>query len=84
MRAHYGPTNKKLRCHLPLSVPEGGQCTITVAGESVVLQEGKCILFDDSFLHEASNSSDQPRVVLIIDTWHPDLTDEEVGLNSSV
>jgi hypothetical protein len=82
VRAHYGPTNKKLRCHLPLCVPPGGRCTITVSGESVVLEEGKCILFDDSFLHEASNVSDLPRVVLIVDTWHPDLTDEEVKLCS--
>lgn len=41
--------------------------------------EGKCLLFDDSFLHEAENNSEErPRVVLIVDVWHPDLTDEEV------
>ncbi len=43
------------------------------------LTEGKCILFDDSFLHEANNASDKPRVVLIIDIWHPDLFDAEVS-----
>ena len=39
----------------------------------------RCVLFDDSFEHEASNESDSPRVVLIIDIWHPDLTREEVS-----
>lgn len=46
----------------------------------MTLTEGKCIVFDDSFEHEAVNNSDQPRVVLIVDIWHPDLSDEEVRL----
>jgi aspartate beta-hydroxylase len=51
-----------------------------VAGQTVSLQEGRAVLFDDSFLHEAANSSaSEPRVVLIVDVWHPDLSDEEVG-----
>lgn len=63
-------------------------CSLTVANEERVLQPGKCVIFDDSFLHEAVNragefdSSDPssgPRVVLIIDVWHPDLSAEEVS-----
>ena len=54
--------------------------SLTVKNETVFLTEGKCVLFDDSFLHEASNISDSPRVVLIVDVWHPDLSDEEVSL----
>lgn len=84
---HYGPTNKKLRCHLPLVVPRGGQCTLTVGGEVRNLVEGKCVIFDDSFIHEACNNASNynaedgsggPRVVLIIDIWHPDLSPYEV------
>lgn len=78
MSPHYGPTNKKLRCHLPLVVPGQEQCSITVNGETAFLEEGKCIVFDDSFYHEAINTSNLPRVVLIVDVWHPDLSDEEV------
>lgn len=90
VRPHHGPTNKKLRCHLPLVVPAGGACTLTVGGECRTLEEGKCVIFDDSFLHEASNSSlggderGEPRVVLIVDVWHPDLTDTEVGEAATV
>lgn len=52
---------------------------IKVAGETRYLQEGKAVIFDDSFLHEAGNTSaEEPRVVLIVDIWHPDLSDEEV------
>ena len=48
-------------------------------GESLhVLREGEAFAFDDSFEHEAWNLSHGDRLVLIIDVWHPDLTDEEV------
>jgi len=76
---HHGPTNKKLRCQLPLVVPSGTSCWLRVGEEKVYLEEGKCIVFDDSFEHEASNEDTSlPRVVLIVDIWHPDLSDEEV------
>jgi aspartate beta-hydroxylase len=35
------------------------------------------VTFDDTFLHEAWNRTDERRVVLILDTWHPDLTEAE-------
>lgn len=37
------------------------------------------MVFDDSFQHEAWNdNAEQPRLVLIFDIWHPDLTPSEV------
>lgn len=36
-----GPTNKKLRCQLPLVVPEGGCCQLRVADDIITLEEGK-------------------------------------------
>lgn len=101
IKPHFGPTNKKLRCHLPLLIPStstpgsaprgnptdakpsSSEQVITsswlrVADEVRYLEEGKCVVFDDSFEHEAMNTSSEPRVVLIVDFWHPDLTDEEV------
>jgi hypothetical protein len=176
VQGHCGPTNKKLRCHLPLVVPslrgvagEAAQalCTVTVGGITRELVPGRAIIFDDSFWHEAENrarpsgqaavagvvagggrlredgrggleaddglqdeldgsqhgvkkgvagvamrddgrgdleavptaddedeldmsehrktvcggESTGPRVVLIFDVWHPDLSDEEVGRN---
>jgi aspartate beta-hydroxylase len=100
--SHYGPTNKKLRCQFPLVVPPSPSgdalCTLTVAGITQPILPGKCIIFDDSFLHEARNTAlplqtpispaaeqgafacdgTGPRVVLIFDIWHPDLSEEEV------
>ena len=37
-------------------------------------------MFDDTIEHEAANDSDQPRVVLIFDVWHPCLADAERGV----
>ena len=79
---HQGPTNQRLRCHLGLEVPDG--CGMRVGGVVGSWQEGRCVVFDDSFWHEAWNDSDRRRVVLIVDLWHPDLSDDEVALLSGL
>lgn len=73
---HKGPTNLRLRCHLGLDIPES--CGIRVGDETRTWEEGKCLLFDDSFTHEAWNNGKRTRIVLVIDIWHPDLTDFEI------
>jgi aspartate beta-hydroxylase len=62
--------------HLPLVIPEG-DCKLVVGGEAHAWQEGRCVTFDDTFLHEAWNRTDRQRVVLILDTWNPYLTEPE-------
>ena len=66
-----GPTNQRLRCHLGVKTPDG-DCGLKVGGETPRWEEG-CIVFDDSLEHEAWNHTSEPRIVLIIDFWHPDL-----------
>lgn len=72
---HVGVNNTRLLCHLPLVVPDG--CWFRVGGETRYWQEGKAFVFDDTIEHEAMNPTDQMRVVLIFDLWHPDLDLEE-------
>jgi len=72
---HTGVTNVRLVTHLPLIVPP--DCALRVGGETHVWQEGRCVTFDDTFEHEAWNRSDETRVVLILDSWNPDLTEVE-------
>lgn len=55
-----------------------GRAWLRVAKNLLTLEEGKVIVFDDSFEHEACNESDNSRIVLVIDLWHPDLSDAEV------
>ncbi|HEX5314001.1 MAG TPA: aspartyl/asparaginyl beta-hydroxylase domain-containing protein [Gammaproteobacteria bacterium] len=72
---HHGVTNTRLVCHLPLVIPEN--CAIRVGGEERGWTEGECLIFDDTFRHEAWNRSDRIRVVLIFDLWNPYLTPVE-------
>ena len=63
---------------------------LTVDGETLTWDDGKCLVFDDSYLHSVKHTSfnndkypsneiieQEDRVVLIIDLWHPDLSEEE-------
>ena len=40
-------------------------------------REGELLVFDDSFEHEVWNTSDEARLVLIVDLWHPGLSTKE-------
>ena len=70
--AHFGLANYKLATHLPLHVPS--DCAIRVGNETRSWTEGECLIFDDSFQHEAWNRSQERRAVLIFDIWHPEVT----------
>lgn len=75
IKPHHGVTNSRVVTHLPLIVP--ADCALEVGGVQHDWQEGRCVTFDDSYLHQAWNHSSQLRVVMILDTWHPRLRPEE-------
>jgi ornithine lipid ester-linked acyl 2-hydroxylase len=69
---HRGPYKGVLRCHLSLKVPQAKeQCGIRVAQEIRHWESGKCLVFDDSYPHEAWNKTDEIRVVLFLDIVRP-------------
>lgn len=72
---HTGFVNTRLICHVPLIVPEG--CKFRVGNDVRSWERGKAWVFDDTIEHEAINTSDRTRVVLIFDIWRPELTEEE-------
>lgn len=72
---HTGFLNTRLICHLPLIVPPG--CGFRVGNEVREWRRGEAWVFDDTIEHEAWNSSDQTRVILIFDVWRPELSEEE-------
>jgi aspartate beta-hydroxylase len=72
---HTGIVNTRLICHLPLLVPP--DCGLRVGNDTRVPVEGKAWLFDDTIEHEAWNLSDRPRVILLFETWRPELTQKE-------
>ena len=69
---HVGVSNVRLVTHLPLIVPPS--CGFRVGNETRGWEAGQAFVFDDTIEHEAWNDSDQLRVVLIFDIWHPHLT----------
>jgi beta-hydroxylase len=69
---HFGASKAVLRCHVGLIVPD--KCAIRVGDETRSWQEGKCLIFDDTFEHEAWNKSDKTRIVLLIDFKRPEST----------
>ncbi|MEE4144862.1 MAG: aspartyl/asparaginyl beta-hydroxylase domain-containing protein [Halieaceae bacterium] len=72
---HFGVSSAILTAHLPIEVPPG--CGLEVHGETRAPEPGKLMVFDDTWEHCAWNDSDQPRVVLIFELWHPELSEPE-------
>lgn len=65
---HRGPYNGVLRYHLGLLVPEPKEaCRIRVGDEIRYWDEGKSLLFDDTFEHEVWNDTRGMRVILFVD-----------------
>jgi aspartyl/asparaginyl beta-hydroxylase (cupin superfamily) len=76
LRPHCGPHNARLRTQLGLVVPDG--CELRVGPQARHWDAGDVVVFDDSFEHELFNDSDQTRIVLIVDVWHPDLSPAQI------
>jgi aspartate beta-hydroxylase len=74
--SHNGPVNFRLRLHLGIQIPSG-DCGMKVEGLIKHWAEGKCVVFDDFLEHEVWNRTDEERIVLLLDLWHPNLTRQE-------
>ncbi|MCE2659932.1 MAG: aspartyl/asparaginyl beta-hydroxylase domain-containing protein [Rubrivivax sp.] len=73
---HHGVTNARVVVHIPLRVPPG--CYLDVVGIGRHFwRECQAMVFDDTFEHAAENPSDMPRGILLMDSWHPDLSEAE-------
>jgi len=69
---HRGPWKGVLRLHLGLLIPEPAElCAIRVGSQTRNWQEGKVMIFDDTFEHEAWNRTDGVRVILFVDIMRP-------------
>jgi beta-hydroxylase len=69
---HRGPYNGVLRLHLGLKVPlPRDSAAIRIATDLHAWEEGRALIFDDAYEHEAWNHADEPRVVLFVDFLKP-------------
>lgn len=70
--AHRGPFKGVLRYHLGLLVPEPRErCRIRVGSEVRHWEEGRSLVFDDTYEHEVWNDTDGLRAVLFLDVVRP-------------
>jgi aspartate beta-hydroxylase len=79
---YYATYNWTFNVQMGLIVPDN--CGVRVKDETRRWEEGKCLIFDASFAHEAWNKADSTLFILVITTYHPDLTDIEVSLLKQV
>ncbi|MEM9922251.1 MAG: aspartyl/asparaginyl beta-hydroxylase domain-containing protein [Cyanobacteria bacterium P01_D01_bin.50] len=69
---HRGKLKTFIRYHLGLIVPQPKEnCKIQIADEIRYWEEGKSLIFDDTFYHEVWNDTDGYRVVLFLDIARP-------------
>lgn len=69
---HRGPTRAVIRAHLGLKVPPGRErLWIRVGDRLLHWDEGRVILFDDTYEHEVRNDTDATRAVLFLDIDRP-------------
>ena len=69
---HRGPYNGVLRLHLGLIIPEPREAVRIRVGEHIChWSEGRALIFDDAYDHEAWNDTDKTRVVLFVDFRKP-------------
>jgi aspartyl/asparaginyl beta-hydroxylase (cupin superfamily) len=69
---HRGPYTGVLRYHLGLIVPRQKEaCRIRVDSQVAHWEEGRSVVFDDTYMHEVWNETDEERVVLFVDFTRP-------------
>ena len=77
VRPHTGPTNMLLTVQCALSASAGNWIRVGRQVRPVV--RGKCLVFDDSFIHELWNSSPETRVTLSWRVGHPEGAQQEMS-----
>ncbi len=68
---HRDPYAGSLRYHLGLITPNSPNCRIYVDGQVYAWQDGEDVLFDETYIHHAENSTDQDRIILFCDIKRP-------------
>ncbi|HJY85011.1 MAG TPA: aspartyl/asparaginyl beta-hydroxylase domain-containing protein, partial [Candidatus Binatia bacterium] len=70
--SHRGVTKGLIRCHLGLIVPpEPERCFMDIGDMRCTWQEGRLLLFDDTYPHAVQNNTAHERVVLLFDFLRP-------------
>ena len=71
LRPHRDPYAGSLRYHLGLATPNSDKCYIKVDDERRTWKDGEHMLFDETFIHEAHNETQEHRVIFFADVHRP-------------
>jgi beta-hydroxylase len=68
---HRDPFAGSMRYHLGLITPNSEKCSIDVDGQPYWWKDGEAVVFDETFIHTASNQSEDQRIILFADISRP-------------
>jgi beta-hydroxylase len=69
---HRDPFAGSIRYHLGLQVPKSpGECRIFIDGDPHTWHDGEALLFDETYLHYAENTTSDDRLILFCDIERP-------------
>lgn len=68
---HRDPYAGSLRYHLGLITPNAEECFISVDDEVYYWKDGESVMFDETYIHFAENSTDRDRIILFCDVERP-------------
>lgn len=71
LNLHRDPFAGSIRYHLGLATPNDDRCFIEVDGERHSWRDGQGVIFDETYLHWAENTSESDRVILFCDIERP-------------
>jgi beta-hydroxylase len=70
--SHHGVSKGLIRCHLGLIVPkERDRCVMDVGDVTCSWEEGRALVFDDTYPHAVRNDTSEERAVLLLDFRRP-------------
>lgn len=68
---HRDPYAGSLRYHLGLDTPNSDDCYILVDGIKHSWYDGKSVIFDETYIHEADNKTEKDRLIFFCDIRRP-------------
>lgn len=68
---HRDPYAGSMRYHLGLSTPNDPACFIEVDGERYAWKDGEAVVFDETYIHYAENTTGANRIILFCDIERP-------------
>ncbi len=71
LNPHRDPFAGSLRYHLGLITPNSRDCAIFVDGQEHFWEDGKDVVFDETYVHWVRNTTDQTRVIFFADIERP-------------